>query len=432
MRCETPLTGRTSDPARSPLDLQGVRAGRRLPGAAQGACGMTPADVHGGGQGVEPAGPRRRRLPDRPEVELRAHGRGRAAVPSTSSPTPTRWSRARSRTALLLEGDPHQLIEGMIIARYAIQADVAYIFLRREYPDSRAGRLTRAIAEAHAAGYLGENILGSGFSLELHLHASAGRYMCGEETGLLNALEGQAGQPARQAALSRRSSACGASRPSSTTWRPSATCRTSSTTAPSGSRASSTTEDGGTKLYGASGRVKRPGHCGSCRWARRSARSWRSTPAACGTATGSAAFCPAALRPTSCVEEHLDAPMDFDSLSAGRQPPGHRHDDRPRRQDLPGRHACTTWSTSSRRSRAAGARPAGTGCPGSRRSCAPSRRATASRRTWTYLEMHTRRLRPGNTFCALAPGAMEPLQSALKYFRDDFERHIREKRCPWK
>jgi NADH-quinone oxidoreductase subunit F len=47
------------------------------------------------------------------------------------------------------------------------------------------------------------------------------------------------------------------------------------------------------------------------------------------------------------------------------------------------------------------------------------------------LALHTRLLRPGNTFCALAPGAVEPLQSALKYFRDDFERHIREKKCPW-
>src|ERR687883_1865144 len=68
---------------------------------------------------------------------------------------------------LLLEGDPHQLLEGMIVSAYAIQAEVAYIFLRWEYKVA-AERLTRAIAEAYAAGYLGQNILGSGYRLDLH------------------------------------------------------------------------------------------------------------------------------------------------------------------------------------------------------------------------------------------------------------------------
>ena len=95
---------------------------------------------------------------------------------------------------LLLEGDPHQLIEGMIIAAYAVQADVGYIFLRWAYKLA-AERLEQAIAEAYRHGYLGKNILGSGYSLELHLHVSAGRYMCGEETALLNALEGKRANP---------------------------------------------------------------------------------------------------------------------------------------------------------------------------------------------------------------------------------------------
>src|SRR5919109_308867 len=95
---------------------------------------------------------------------------------------------------LLLEGNPHQLLEGMIVSAYAIQAEVAYIFLRWEY--TRAARLlTRAIAEAYNAGYLGRNILGTAYSLELHLHISAGRYICGEETALLNALEGKRATP---------------------------------------------------------------------------------------------------------------------------------------------------------------------------------------------------------------------------------------------
>ncbi len=99
-----------------------------------------------------------------------------------------------------------------------------------------AERLRRALAEAYAAGYLGKNILGSGFSLELHLHMSAGRYMCGEETALLNALEGKRANPRAKPPFPAVSAACGASRPSSTTSRRSATCRTSSTTARTGSR----------------------------------------------------------------------------------------------------------------------------------------------------------------------------------------------------
>src|SRR5919109_274838 len=95
---------------------------------------------------------------------------------------------------LLLEGDPHQLIEGMIASAYAIEADVAYIFLRSAYKLA-AKRLERAIAEAYSANYLGQNIFGSDYSLQLYLHVSAGRYMCGEETGLLNALEGKRATP---------------------------------------------------------------------------------------------------------------------------------------------------------------------------------------------------------------------------------------------
>jgi NADH-quinone oxidoreductase subunit F len=95
---------------------------------------------------------------------------------------------------LLLEGNPHQMVEAAIISAYAIQADIAYIFLRWAYKLA-AERLTKAIAEAYASNLLGENILGSGYSLELHLHVSAGRYMCGEETGLLNSLEGKRATP---------------------------------------------------------------------------------------------------------------------------------------------------------------------------------------------------------------------------------------------
>ncbi|MGH7734022.1 MAG: complex I 51 kDa subunit family protein, partial [Gemmatimonadales bacterium] len=89
---------------------------------------------------------------------------------------------------------PHFLIEGAIIAAYAIRAHHAFIYLRGEVI-SVLRRLRAAVAEAYAAGYLGENIAGSGFDLELTVHAGAGAYICGEETALLDSLEGRRGQP---------------------------------------------------------------------------------------------------------------------------------------------------------------------------------------------------------------------------------------------
>ncbi|HEY5932842.1 MAG TPA: NADH-quinone oxidoreductase subunit F, partial [Nitrospira sp.] len=95
---------------------------------------------------------------------------------------------------VLMEGDPHGLVEGMILAGYAIDAEIGYIFLRGEYHLS-AQRLNQAIAEAYAEGYLGKPLPGTTFRFDLHLHASAGRYICGEETALINALEGKRAVP---------------------------------------------------------------------------------------------------------------------------------------------------------------------------------------------------------------------------------------------
>jgi NADH-quinone oxidoreductase subunit F len=94
----------------------------------------------------------------------------------------------------LMMANPHVLIEGMIIASYAIRGERAFIYVRGEVLHV-IRRLHRAVAEARAAGYLGPDILGSGFDLEIVVHAGAGAYICGEETGLLESLEGYRGQP---------------------------------------------------------------------------------------------------------------------------------------------------------------------------------------------------------------------------------------------
>ena len=94
----------------------------------------------------------------------------------------------------LMLASPHALIEGMIIASYAIRAQHAFIYVRGEVA-SVIARLRDAVAQAYDAGLLGTNILGSGFDLELVVHAGAGAYICGEETALLDSLEGRRGQP---------------------------------------------------------------------------------------------------------------------------------------------------------------------------------------------------------------------------------------------
>jgi NADH-quinone oxidoreductase subunit F len=94
----------------------------------------------------------------------------------------------------LLEADPHQLVEGIVIAAYALHISTGFIFLRHAYSQARAN-LERAITEAREAGLIGRNILGTDFSFELLIHGSAGRYICGEETGLLNGLEGKRPNP---------------------------------------------------------------------------------------------------------------------------------------------------------------------------------------------------------------------------------------------
>jgi NADH-quinone oxidoreductase subunit F len=95
---------------------------------------------------------------------------------------------------MLLERDPHQLLEGIVIASYAIQCNLAFIYVRGEFALGH-DRLMRAIADARAKGFIGKDIQGSGFDLDVVVHRGAGAYICGEETALLESLEGERGMP---------------------------------------------------------------------------------------------------------------------------------------------------------------------------------------------------------------------------------------------
>jgi len=94
----------------------------------------------------------------------------------------------------ILHQDPHQLVEGMVISAYAVGAKTAYIYIREEFPEA-ALIVERAIEEARAHNFLGKNVLGSGVDVEIYVHRGAGAYICGEETGLIESLEGKRPYP---------------------------------------------------------------------------------------------------------------------------------------------------------------------------------------------------------------------------------------------
>ena len=113
---------------------------------------------------------------------------------------------------LLMEYDPHQLIEGMMIAGLAVDSHKGYIYIRGEYR-YLIEHMDKAIEEAYARGWLGKNIQGTGFDFDCYTHTGAGAYECGEETALLESLEGKRGIPRSEAAVSRPLSARGRAPP---------------------------------------------------------------------------------------------------------------------------------------------------------------------------------------------------------------------------
>src|SRR5690606_36429839 len=102
--------------------------------------------------------------------------------------------RGTFNNRILMEEDPHQVLEGTFLSCYATRASTVYNYLRYEHPPAYA-RLQQAIDECYAAGLLGKNILGTPFSLDVYLHRGAAAYICGEQTGLIESLEGKRAWP---------------------------------------------------------------------------------------------------------------------------------------------------------------------------------------------------------------------------------------------
>ena len=213
----------------------------------------------------------------------------------------------------LLEHDPHLLVEGMIIGAFAIQADKAYVFMRGEYHDGYR-QLARAIEDAGQRGYLGEGIFGTSFNLELSIHRSGGRYICGEETALLNALEGKRAQPRYKPPFPPASGAWG---------RPTIVNNVETLCNVPGILRHGAQwfqdlgqgDDAGTKLYGVSGRVNNPGL-----WELPIGTTIREIieEHAGGMQPGYQlkGILPGGASTDFLVDEHLDLPMDYGSIQA--------------------------------------------------------------------------------------------------------------------
>ena len=422
---DKPLT-KNIDMSRPPLALDQYVAAGGYQSISKIAAGMSPADVL---QLVKDSG---------------LKGRGGAGFP-----TGLKWSFVPSgdnapqqkylvvnademepgtfKDRLLMEGDPHLLIEGMIAAAYTIQASKAYIFLRGEYIRSEAA-LKKAIGEAHQGGWLGKNIQGTGFDLEIILHTAAGRYICGEETALLNALEGKRANPRAKPPFPQVSGLWG--KPTIVN-NVETLCNLPGIIANGVDWYQSLGKgiDFGTKLFGVSGRVKNPG-CWELPFGTTIREVIEEHAGGMQEGYQLRAFLPGGGSTDFMLPEHLDLALDYDVIgkAGSRLATGTMIllDDRTCPVGMIGNlmrffsHESCGWCT-----------PCRDGLPWIEQIFEDLEKGVGREQDLTILEEHLTYLGPGRTFCALAPGAMAPLGSGLRHFRQDFEDHIHKKCCPY-
>ncbi|MDG2089138.1 MAG: NADH-quinone oxidoreductase subunit NuoF [Arenicellaceae bacterium] len=329
---------------------------------------------------------------------------------------------------LLMECDPHQLIEGMILSAWTIQADIAYIFIRHEY-HLAARLLQEAIDECKAKGYLGNDILGTGFNLEMYVHSSAGRYICGEETALISSLEGKRANPRAKPPFPQISGLWG--RPTIVN-NVETLCNITHIIRNGAGwfKSLGLGADSGTKLFGVSGRVKNPG-------------CWElpmGTPIrelieqhAGGMQDGYKlrGLLPGGASTDFLVEEHLDLAMDYDVIGKAGSRLGTGTmiilDDKTcpvgmvkNLVEFFAQESCGFCT------------PCRDGLPWTAQVLDDIDTGKGMKVDMVTLKNQVRFIGAiGNTHCALAPGAMEPVSSAMKYFAEDFETHIKNKACSY-
>lgn len=329
------------------------------------------------------------------------------------------------RDAPLMMADPHSLLEGIVIASYAVDCHTAFIYLRGELVHARR-RLDAAIAEAYAAGYLGRDILGSGFDLELVLHSGAGAYICGEETALLDSLEGYRGQPRLKPPFPATHGlyAC------PTVINNVGTIASVPYILRGGAdwwKLMGPEKSAGTSIYSVTGRVTRPGQyeapmgttlrellefAGGIREGHE-LKFW--TPGGSSTPMLTAA--------------HLDLPLDFDSVAAAGSMNGTSaimvFDD----SDCVVR-AVQKWSQFYAHESCGKCTPCREGTYWYVAIYERLERGEASEEDIeTLLDLSDNIL--GRAFCALGDGATSPVTSSIQFFRDEYVAHYEQGGCPF-
>jgi len=328
---------------------------------------------------------------------------------------------------VLMERDPHGLIEGSLIAAYAMRVSTVYVYIRGEYRGSWK-RMQEALEEARAARLVGARILGSDFSCEVHLHPGAGAYICGEETGLMESLEGKRGHPRPKPPFPATSGLWG----NPTTVNNVETLHNVPFIVNRGDawfRSMGTPASTGNFLCGISGHVERPGvyelpfgvsareilerYAGGV-WKGRRLKAW--IPG--GSSTG---FLPAS---------DIDVPMDHDSLKA--------------RGSMFGTAAMVILDETACVVRASWviARFYDHESCGQCSQCREGtqwlsqifRRIEEGRGQAVDVETLAslaRGMAPGKTICALSDAAAIPTLAVIRHFRDEIEEHVRLGRCPF-
>ena len=327
----------------------------------------------------------------------------------------------------LLLADPHQLIEGMAIAAYALQTSVGYVFLRYAYEEC-SQLLERCVAEAEAKGYLGKNILGSGFDFELHVHRSAGRYILGEETALLNGLEGKRPNPRSKPPFPAQRGLFG--KPTNVNnIETLANIPHILNNGPAWFHDLALTVDGaGTKLFGLSGHMNNT----ACFELPLGIPLREVIESYGGGIRGDRKFkacLPGGASTPYLTAEHLDLPMDFNPLESVKSRIGTAgvtaFDD----------HTCMVAVT--RNLNQFFARESCGFCTPCRDGLATISwlldRIEFGQGTMDDLAMLKDQVRniSGRSFCALAEGAMGPVEAVLRLFEDEIIDHIRKGGCPF-
>jgi NADH-quinone oxidoreductase subunit F len=328
---------------------------------------------------------------------------------------------------VLLEKNPYSLIEGIALACYAIGVGHAFVFIRRGY-ETAAANLRRGIAEAEAAGLLGENILGSGFSLKIDVHLSAGRYICGEETALMNALEGKRPNPRSKPPFPAVKGLWG--RP--TVVNNVETLANVPDIVMKGAGwfkgLAKNPEGAGTKLFCMSGHLKRT----PCVELPIGTTLGEMIEDVCGGMANGRSFkacIPGGASTPFFTREHFGVPMDFDPVAKAGSRLGTGgvvvFDDSTCMVAVTlnlirffARESCG-WCT-----------PCREGLPFVREILTRMEAGGGVEEDIDILREHVKYL--NYSFCALAPGAMGPVEGLLRLFEDEVREHIRRKKCPFK